>query len=744
MEIRGTVEDIVYENEESGFKICYVRVGDEYITVKGIFPFLNIGEQISAVGRWESHREYGEQFVAESYEKFLPVAAADIKGFLASGLIEGVGQITAGLIVDAFGEKTLDVIINEPHRLESVRGISHNKAVKISQAVAGHSESSGIVMFFNKYGIGTSCALNVYKTFGKNALALVEENPYQISAQVKGFSFKMADKIGMSMGLPPDSYNRICACIMYRLEYSLGEGHTFLPADLLLRDVCDYTGCNMETAKESLGILQIQNEIVCMKGEYGVHVYIKYINMCEVYAESKLNELSNVNLKISNRTFNDAVKSFENNSGFVLDERQRDAVRAAGENGVLIITGGPGTGKTTIIKAIIHMLEMEGKKCLLGAPTGRAAKRMANACGKEAKTIHRLLEMDYMLDEGADSSSLDSHILAFKKNEESPLDADAVIIDEVSMVDTILMYHLLKAIRRKTRLILVGDRDQLPSVGAGKVLRDIIDTNEFKTITLDEIYRQESDSLIAVNAHRINNGQMPIVNNSDKDFFLMKKTNAPMCAELIKELCSIRLPKAYGINPMSDIQVIIPTKKGVCGTVNINKELQACLNPAEHKKQEAELHGVIFREGDRVMQIKNNYDAEWEDLYDPSVNGKGVFNGEMGILQSIDKKNRTVSVLFDDNRIVFYDFNKMNELEHCYAVTVHKSQGSEFDYCIIPIIDGAPMLMTRNLLYTAITRAKKMVVLVGLEERIRMMIDNNSEVLRYTGFGKQGELIETF
>ncbi|MBQ8827817.1 MAG: ATP-dependent RecD-like DNA helicase [Clostridia bacterium] len=739
MEIRGTVEDIIYENEESGFKICYVRCGDEYITVKGIFPFLNVGEQIAAAGRWEKHRDYGEQFVAETYEKFLPAAAEDIKGFLSSGLIDGVGPKTAGLLVAAFGDRTLDVIMNEPGRIEDVRGISHNKAVKIREAVLEHSETSSIVMFFNKFGIGTSCALSVYKTFGKESLSIAGDNPYKISSQVRGFSFKMADKIAMSVGIPYDSYNRVCACIIYRLECSYGEGHTFLPADVLLRDVCDYTNCSAACAEESLNILADNDETVCVTGEYGRHIYLKYMYNYERFIDEKLKSLSEISFKISSRTFNDAVKSFENSSGFVLDDKQKDAVRAAGENGVLIITGGPGTGKTTIIKSIIHMLEVDGKKCLLAAPTGRAAKRMANACGKDAKTIHRLLEMDYSINDGEDGSVRDNRAVSFKKNEKSPLEADAVIIDEVSMVDTVLMYHLLRAIKRKTRLILVGDRDQLPSVGPGKVLRDLIETESYKAITLDEIYRQESDSLIAVNAHKINTGFMPDFNVADKDFFLIRTQNPTACAETVKKLCSVRLPKAYGINPMTDIQVIIPTKKGVCGVVNINKELQSCLNPPSDIKAEATLHGVVFREGDRVMQIKNNYETEWEDLYDPSVKGSGIFNGEMGILTRLDVKNREASVVFDDNRLVVYDFAHMTDVEHCYAVTVHKSQGSEFDYCVIPVIEGAPMLMTRNLLYTAITRAKKMVVLVGTEKCIKSMIDNNSEVFRYTGLGKQGE-----
>lgn len=739
MEIRGTVEDIIYENEETGFKICYVRCGDDYITVKGTMPFLNVGEQIVATGKWMTHREYGEQLLVEQYEKALPESAEDIKGFLSSGLIEGVGAITAGLIVKHFGDRTLDVIINEPERMEAIRGISHNKAMKIHESVLLHSETSGVIMFFNRFGIGTACALNVYKEFGKDAVSVAESNPYKISAKVKGFSFKMADKIAMDMGLPHDSYNRVCACIVYRLEAATSEGHTFLPKEILFRDVMGYTDCNADCADASLCILMHDNEVVCVSGEYGVHVYLKYMFDCEKFVETKLDILSTTKFKMSKRTFDEAVVSFETSSGFVLDSIQESAVAAAGENGVLIITGGPGTGKTTIIKAIIHILEKDGKKCLLAAPTGRAAKRMSNACNRIAKTIHRLLEIDYSIEDKGRDSDNDNRYVSFKRNEENPLDADAVIIDEISMVDTVLMYHLLKALKNKTRLILVGDRDQLPSVGPGKVLRDIIDMKKYPVVTLNEIYRQEQDSLIAINAHSINNGNMPQLNVPVKDFFLIKRDTSQKCIDAVRDLCCSRLPKAYGINPMTDIQVIIPTRKGVCGVTNANKVLQECLNPASSDKREAVLHGVLFREGDRVMQIKNNYELEWEDVYDPSVKGDGVFNGEMGILERIDTKNNEAVVVFDDNRIVVYAFNEMTDIEHCYAITVHKSQGSEFDYCVIPVIDGVPMLMTRNLLYTAITRAKKMVVLVGTEERLKYMIDNNSEVLRYTGLGKSGD-----
>ena len=465
-------------------------------------------------------------------------------------------------------------------------------------------------------------------------------------------------------------------------------------------------------------------------------IYQKYMYEAERYIENRLESLADTELSCNRKNVEKTIKFFEKENNITLAEKQCEAIRLSSNQGVLIITGGPGTGKTTIIKAIMRVIMSEGGVCFLAAPTGRAAKRMSLACGENAKTIHRLLEIDYVADKNGEVR--DDRSVSFRKNEKSPLNCDALIVDEFSMVDTILLFHLLRAVKNGTKLILVGDKDQLPSVGAGNVLRDIIASGKFETVVLDEIYRQDAKSLITVNAHCVNRGEMPELNAPDGDFFLMSRYDSASCIETLKELYKTRLPKKYGIDPMTDIQVIMPNKKGVTGSLAVNKELQAVLNPPSPKKREVEVAGVIFREGDRVMQIKNNYDLVWEGLYNPAITGEGIFNGEMGVISSIDVKNRIVSVVFDDNRLAFYDYTVLKELEHSYAITVHKSQGSEFDYCIIPIVNVTPMLMTRNLLYTAITRAKKLAVILGTRENLKMMIDNDSEVLRYTGLFKTG------
>lgn len=724
--LQGRIEEIIYENDENGYKICEVDCDGEYVTIRGSLPFLHIGERISALGHWETHKAYGEQFIVESYEKAMPTNQEDLYHFLASGLIPGVGAVTASAIVEAFGDSALDVMMEHPEQLASIRGISHNKAMKIGQAVQEQFQMSNIVMFFHRYAIGTHLAVKVYKKYGGSAVSVVESNPYRLVEDVPGIGFRTADQIAQTLGLPKDSYNRICAGLLHLLSESYQNGHVFLPEDLLLRQALSLLECSREDATHCLELLEQEVRIVILPGQYGRHVYLRYLFECEQYVAQKLGKLAKADFFLETRHIEDSVKQFEKRSGFSLDLRQREAIEAAGKHGVSIITGGPGTGKTTLIRAIIHLLFASGQRCLLAAPTGRAAKRMTEACGMEAKTIHRLLEINYAR---SDEPDLD---VRFSKGEHDPLDTEAVIIDETSMVDLLLLYHLLKAITPGTRLIFVGDKDQLPSVGPGKILRDLIASHRFPVVVLDEIHRQENESLIAINAHRINQGQMPDLNVRDKDFFLLRRRNQQDCLQLVTELCADRLPKAYGIDPFQDLQVIIPTKKGVCGVRNVNVALQNALNPPSPGKKERELHGILFREGDRVMQIRNNYELEWQKTDQSLVKGNGVFNGEMGVLEHLDEKNKEATVIFDDDRFVIYSWDLLQELEHCYAVTVHKSQGSEFDYCIVPIFPTTPMLMTRNLLYTAITRAKKLAVLIGSEECLREMIGNNSEQLRYT------------
>ena len=725
-EIQGIVEEIIFENQENGYKVCAFDCDDDYITVKGLLPSVSPGEYLILQGEWETHREYGEQFAVSSFEKKLPERTEDIESFLSSGLIDGVGPATAHLIVQHFGEDTFHVILEEPYKLESLKGISHQKAIRIHETMAEHQNMSGLVIFLGKYQIGAAMAAKVFQCYGAESIDRICKDPYCLFRDIPGIGFRKADEIAVSLSLPANLRSRICAGIISVLSDGCQGGHAFAPQDVLLSVCRRMLGCSDEDILAALEELRSQSQLKIVTGSFGIHVYLWSMYNKELYIARKLKELAEVRFRIDDRHFEDVLSQFENSYHIRPDDKQRRAVKSAGENGFSIITGGPGTGKTTIIRCVLHYLSSIGVKCLLAAPTGRAAKRMTEACEEPAKTIHRLLEINANPDGEAEE-------LSFKRNELNPLECDAVILDESSMVDMVLFYHLLRAVRPGIRLIMVGDVDQLPSVGPGAILSDCINSELFNTVILDEIYRQETESLIPANAFRINHGDLPKVNTADKDFFFIRCSKQEEILETVLELCEKRLPGKYHVNAFSDIQVIIPTKKGTCGVLNTNRELQRVLNPKEPYKSELEAHGMVFREGDRVMQIKNDYDMEWTRGLAGEETGTGVFNGEMGLLTHIDKKSRTVHVLFDDDREAIYDGLQLSHLELCYAVTVHKSQGSEFDYCVLPIFPAAPKLMTRNLLYTAVTRARKMVILVGSEESLIQMIRNDTEQLRYTG-----------
>ena len=725
-EIKGLLEEIIFENENNGYKVCAFDRDGEYITIKGVLPYVSPGEYLILQGKWETHREYGEQFAVFSFEKKLPEKVQDIESFLSSGLIDGVGPATANLIVKHFGEETFRIILEESYRLETLKGISHQKAVRIYETLSEHQNMSDLVIFLGKYQIGAALAARVFKEYGTEAVERIKTDPFCLYRDIPGIGFRKADEIATSLSIPANSRSRICAGVTSILSDGCQGGHAFAPQDVLL-SVCRRTlGCSDEDILAAIEDLRQRSQLKMTEGRFGTHIYLWSMYNKELYIARKLKELAAMTFKTDDRHFEDTLKQFETYNAITPDEKQRHAVKSAGENGVSIITGGPGTGKTTIIRCVLHYLRSIGVKCLLAAPTGRAAKRMSEACGEEAKTIHRLLEINSNPDEEQEE-------LTFKRNELNPLECDAVILDESSMIDMVLFYHLLRAVRPGARLIMVGDVDQLPSVGPGAILSDCIESGAFNTVILNEIYRQETESLIPVNAYRINHGELPKVNAGDKDFFLIRKSDPNQILETVLDLCSKRLPEKYHLDAFSDIQVIIPTKKGVCGVFNANNELQRVLNPKEPYKKEIEAHGVTFREGDRVMQVKNDYEMEWTWGTGGETTGTGIFNGEMGILTHIDNKSRTAHVLFDDEREAIYDGLKLVNLELCYAVTVHKSQGSEFDYCILPVFPTAPMLMTRNLLYTAVTRAKKMVIIVGLEESLMNMIQNDTEQLRYTG-----------
>ena len=728
--LRGIIIDIIFQNDESGFKICELETDDDVIVIKGVLPFLEIEEKVKVDGVWTTHDFYGEQFNVSSFEIEIPKAPEEIEAFLSSGLIYGVGNATASLIVNSFGENTYDIILNTPERLAELKGISHNKAMKIAEGFKAHFQMSDIVAYFNKYGLSPKLAIKVYQIYGETALSVVERNPYILINDIPEIGFKTADKIGRSIGMETNSSPRIQAGIIHCLKQGLQYGHVYVPCEMLLNESAELLGLETDIISQNIEELALTSKInISYNEQENKIIYLSYMYNCEKYIAERLISINEFSYPFEEKNFETSIKQFSEFSGYELDENQISAIRRAGENGLTIITGGPGTGKTTIIRALVHFFTSCKNKCVLAAPTGRAAKRMTESCGFQAKTIHRLLE--FSGDESEDDSRL-----KFKRDEDNPIEADVVIIDELSMVDTLLMYHLLKAIPDNVRVILVGDKDQLPSVGAGNILCDIIASERFPVVTLSVIYRRENESLISVNAHKINTGQMPILNTKEGDFFIIGRNRPEECARAVTELVTKRLPEAYGIDPLKDIQVLIPSKKGPVGSISTNALLQEKLNPPENFKKEIVFEDVVYREGDRVMQIKNNYHIKWYKQDRPEQDGEGIFNGEMGEILYINEKARELSVLFDEDRCATYSYNEIRQLEHCYAITVHKSQGSEFPYCVIPIVGNPPMLMTRNILYTAITRAKKMVILVGTREHIRTMVENDRQQLRFTGLCK--------
>lgn len=731
--IKGVIADIIFENDETGFKICELETDSDITVIKGILPFVQIGETVILTGIWVTHDVYGEQFSVTEFEKEIPKDPDDMEVFLASGLIEGVGNATAHLIVSAFGEDTYDVISEHPEKLETLRGITHNKALKISSAFREHFQMSEIVMFFGKFGASTRLAVKAYKLYGGQAVKMISDNPYMLADDIPEVGFKTADKIGRAIGLPYDAEGRIYAGIIHCLKMGMQYGHVYVPMEMLADECTELLQIERDKIISRIDELDILSKINIKLDENGNKiVYLPFMHYCEQYTAQSLLKLSENFFPFDDKNFEISVKQFADLTECELDDNQKQAVRTAGEHGVTVITGGPGTGKTTIIRALVHFMSSCGKKCVLAAPTGRAAKRMSEACGMSAKTIHRLLEFS-----GGESG--DDAELSFKRDESNPIEADVVVIDEVSMVDTLLMFHLLKALPGKVQLVLVGDKDQLPSVGPGNVLKDIIASGVFPVVTLSVIYRQSSGSLITLNAHKINSGEMPELNKKDGDFFVINSSVPYSSEETVLELCTRRLPSAYGIDPVRDIQVLTPSRKGRGGAVNMNVLLQDKLNPPEKYKKEMSQNGVIYREGDRIMQIKNNYKIEWhrKDRYEDE--GEGIFNGEMGEISYINEKARELTVLFDDEREAVYQFSELSQLEHCYAITIHKSQGSEFPYCVISLVGNPPMLMTRNILYTAITRAKKMVVIVGTKDHIMRMTENNRQQLRYTDLRRKLE-----
>lgn len=723
-EKQGTIADIIFHNRENSYTIAVFETEEEQFTIVGNLPSCRKGSSYLIQGQWKVHPTYGEQFAVSSFEEVMPSTEAGIEEFLASGVLKGIGKKTAAAIVARFGSETFDIIEKEPHRLTEISGIGEKKAEAVAEAFQSHREFARITLYLQQFGINADYVMKLYKVYGADTITAVEENPYRLAEDIFGVGFKKADKIAQKMGIAKDDEHRIKSGIKFTLWYFAGEGNTFLPQQVL----CEKTGNLLEVEQE-----KISDALVEMAFQGDVHVdnlenrnavflmpyYLAEQNVCKCLAA-----IESARLKPIGSDLDSLIKVTEQESGIALSENQKYAVKTSLKQGVSVITGGPGTGKTTIINSIIHILQHSGLKTAIAAPTGRAAKRITETSGCEASTIHRLLE--YYYSEGEDT-------MRFGKTAEDPLDYDAVIIDEASMIDLLLMNGLVSAIRPGTRLILVGDADQLPSVGAGNVLRDIISSEYVYCVKLTEIFRQAKESLIVVNAHKINRGEYPDCNEKGKDFFMMRQKTEKDMLQLIKDLCVRRLPAYYtDVVPVRDIQVLTPVRKGLLGSINLNKELQEVLNPPCSELSERQFGDRIFREQDKVMQIRNNYQLKWRNQED-FTEGEGVFNGDVGFIQSIDREFNEVTVVFDECKYVTYDFNQLDELELAYAITVHKSQGSEFPIVVMPVSWFPPVLATRNLLYTGVTRGKTAVVLVGSENKMHGMVDNNRITERYSG-----------
>ncbi len=713
--LEGMISDIVFKNEDNGYTIAHLANSDNEVVIVGCMPTLSVGESIEVEGKWTNHKTYGTQF---EVNKFMPVTPTSLEGiyvYLSSGMIHGIGEKMAKKIVDKFGVSTLDIIQNNPHRLSEVDGIGQKKIDQIVKSYEENRELRNIIIELSPYGITPNYCMKIYKKYKNKAIEVINKNPYKLAEDIRGVGFKIADNIASKIGIEKNSKDRVSQGILYTLNQSLGNGHTYLPENILIQEAIKLLEVKGELVKECILELAYDQKIHIEKKDnqhliYLIPYYLSENGVCKQIIKLSQHEFKDLNIDIE-----EEIRVVEKEEGIKLANNQMLAVKEAIEGGVVIITGGPGTGKTTTINTIIKIFENNNQEVVLAAPTGRAAKRMSETSSKEAKTIHRLLEMGY---------ATDSDELQFMKNEEEPIKADVIIIDEVSMVDILLMYSLLRAIKPGTRVILVGDSDQLPSVGAGNVLKDMIDSCVIKVVRLTEIFRQAQESMIVVNAHKINNGQPLHLNSKGKDFFFIRKnTNEEIINEIIG-LVSERLPKFYNVDKLKDIQVLSSMRKGDLGVTNLNIELQKYLNKPEKYKVEENFQRRIFRVGDKVMQIKNNYTRKWENE-DKTDSGEGIYNGDIGYVYHIDKDKRIVYVIFDQVKIVSYTYDELDELDHSYCTTIHKSQGSEFPIVVIPITWAPPMLLSRNLLYTAVTRAKKLVVLVGDVKYLEYMIKNN-------------------
>ncbi|MBQ1659233.1 MAG: ATP-dependent RecD-like DNA helicase [Clostridia bacterium] len=719
LQLCGTVEEIIYRNGNNGYTVITVMSDGVTATAVGNMSDVNIGDEIKLVGNWKTHTSYGEQFAFEYYEQFMPSTSESILKYLSSGVIKGIGRATARRLVDAFGEKTLEVIQNEPNRLVEIKGISNDKAAALCAEIRKAFGMREVMLYLEKYRISTQEAVNVWKTLGADAISLIESDPYILCEERINVSFERADYIAAALDKPCDDKRRIRAGIIYIITYNSGNGHTCLPREKLVSVTAKFLKLEDQLINDVIEELISDGGLVSDNIEEREFIFLPSFYKSESYAAGRLlmmlqfppERITGIEL---------FLEAFEKQKNITYAKLQRKAIIEAMSGGLLILTGGPGTGKTTTLNAIIELYKQSGIKVALAAPTGRAAQRMSEVTGCEAKTIHRLLEVEW-----------DKHDRpVFTRNEKNMLDCDALILDELSMVDATLFEGVLRALRLGCRLIMVGDSDQLPSVGAGNVLGDLISSGKIPVVQLKEIFRQSMKSLIVTNAHRIVHGEMPETGRTDSDFFFMSCPDRERIASTIVDLCSTRLPASYGYSVFGDIQVLCPGRKGELGVTDLNKRLQNVLNPSKNKFNEIQMPVYNLRLGDKVMQTKNNYDLLWVKA--DGTEGSGVFNGDIGVIEEINKSSKTACIRFDD-KVVMYDTDSLMDLELAYAATVHKSQGNEFNAVIIPMYYGAPQLYYRNLLYTAVTRAKKILILVGNISTLRRMVDNNKKTLRYSG-----------
>lgn len=723
--LAGYVEHIIYRNADNGYTVLNLVSGEEEITCVGIFSAIAEGENIEASGDYTDHPTYGRQFKVESFEEKAPEDEEAIERYLGSGAIKGVGLALAARIVRRFKDDTFRIIEEEPERLAEIKGISERKAMEIADQVNQKRDLRQAMIFLQQYGITMNLAVKVYQAYGQEIYGILKENPYRLADDIDGVGFRTADEIAARVGIRMDSDFRIRSGILYVLLQATGEGHTYLPEEELTRRTVQLLEVAAEQIEKQYMDLAIERKIIMKQAEgEQTQIYAASFYYMEANTAAMLKQL-NVRYDVPDIEIEGRIRSIEKQTGMQLDEHQVTAVKEAVRNGLLVITGGPGTGKTTTINTIIKYFELEGMDIFLAAPTGRAAKRMSETTGFEARTVHRMLELNGGMDGNA----------GFERNEQNPLETDVIIVDEMSMVDITLMHSLLKAISVGTRLILVGDVNQLPSVGPGSVLRDIINSHACNVVMLTKIFRQASTSDIIVNAHKINHGEEVSLDNKSMDFFFLKRYDADVIISVVLQLIKQKLPKFVDATPY-DIQVLTPMRKGLLGVERLNGILQQYLNPPMKHKLEKEHGDIIFREGDKVMQTKNNYQLAWEIRTKLGLcvdKGTGVFNGDMGIIREINDFAETMTVEFDEGRMVEYSYKLLDELELAYAITIHKSQGSEYPAVVIPLLSGPSMLMNRNLLYTAVTRARKCVTLVGNDATFAEMIQNTSQQKRYSG-----------